>query len=154
MKSGKVQLPVAEAFVGLSLTPSNQSHEPPRRKSFPQEATSFFGGWYYVWEAFGILVSDTSIIAICFVVNHFDDNEVPDWTVSVPGRFKPFRLTINSLLSILSVLGSTCAIIPVTKGLAQLKYLCFMEQDRKLADLEVFNSASREKSVALNLSRN
>ncbi|KAK2017190.1 hypothetical protein LZ32DRAFT_600802, partial [Colletotrichum eremochloae] len=45
----------------------------------------------------------------------------------------------------LSVLGSTCAMIPVTKSLGQLKYLWFMEQDRKLADLEVFDSASRGK---------
>ena len=145
MNSEKVQLSVAEASVGLSLTPSNQSHEPPRHKSFPQKATSFFGAWYYVWEAFGILIAGTSIIAIDFVVNHFDGNEVPDCTVSAPGRFKPFRLTINPLLSILLVLGSICAMIPVSKGLGQLYYLCVMEQDRRLADLEVFDSDSGGK---------
>ncbi|KAH0438433.1 hypothetical protein CcaCcLH18_03420 [Colletotrichum camelliae] len=145
MASEKVQLPVAEALVGSPLTTSNQSHEPPQHSSLLQKVTSFFGDWYYVWEGFGILLSGISIIAICIVVNHFDGNEVPGCTAAVPGRSKPFRLTINSLVSILSVLGSTCAMIPVTKGLGQLKYLWFMEQDRRLADLEVFDSASRGK---------
>ncbi|KAF9873089.1 hypothetical protein CkaCkLH20_09599 [Colletotrichum karsti] len=147
MASEKVELPVAERPVEEPTpSPSTEEHEQPQKKSSPLEKiTSLFDNWYYAWEILGIFLSGAAIIAICIVVYHFDGNEVPNWTAYAPGRAKPFRLTINSLLSILSVLGSTCAMIPVTKGLGQLKYLWFMEQGRKLADLEVFDSASRGK---------
>ncbi|GKT41434.1 uncharacterized protein ColSpa_01615 [Colletotrichum spaethianum] len=146
MASEKTEIPVTERPVDEpSLASSTQDQEPPQNKTFFERVTDFFGDWYYIWEVFGILISGLAIVAICMVVKHFDNNEVPNWTAKVPGKKEPFRLTINSLLSMLSVLGSTCAMIPVTKSLGQLKYLWFMEQDRKLADLEVFDSASRGK---------
>ncbi|GJC84425.1 hypothetical protein ColLi_07263 [Colletotrichum liriopes] len=146
MASEKTEIPVTEGPVDEpSLTPSTQGQESNQNETFFGRVISFFGDWYYVWEVFGILISGLAIIAICMVVHHYDNNQVPNWTANVPGRNEPFRLTINSLLSMLSVLGSTCAMIPVTKSLGQLKYLWFMEQDRKLADLEVFDSASRGK---------
>ncbi|KAK1996497.1 hypothetical protein LX36DRAFT_610623, partial [Colletotrichum falcatum] len=147
MASEKTKIPATEAPVDESSpTSSTRGQEPNENKTLFERATSLFGDWYYVWEVFGILVSGLAIIAICMVVHRFDQKEVPKWESKVPGKKEPFRLTINSLLSMLSVLGSTCAMIPVTKSLGQLKYLWFMEQDRKLADLEVFDSASRGKA--------
>ncbi|KAK2034024.1 hypothetical protein LX32DRAFT_700682 [Colletotrichum zoysiae] len=146
MASEKTEVPVTEGPVDEpSPTSSARGQEPSKKKTLYERATSFFGDWYYVWEVFGILISGLAIVAICMVVFRFNKKEVPKWETKVPGRDEPFRLTINSLLSMLSVLGSTCAMIPVTKSLGQLKYLWFMEQDRKLADLEVFDSASRGK---------
>lgn len=150
MASEKAELPVSESPVEAdSPSPKGSTHgvnttEKPEKSRF-QKVSAFFGDWYYVWEVFGIVVSGLAIISICIVVYYFDDREAPNWTAKVPGRDKPFQLTLNSLLSILSVFGSTCAMIPVTKGLGQLKYLWFMEQDRNLADLETFDSASRGK---------
>ncbi|EFQ31912.1 hypothetical protein CGRA01v4_13083 [Colletotrichum graminicola] len=146
MDSQKTEVPVTERPVDESSpTSSTRGQELNENKSLFERATSLFEEWYYVWEVFGILISGLAIIAICMVVFRFDGNQVPKWEAKVPYRKETFRLTINSLLSMLSVLGSTCAMIPVTKSLGQLKYLWFMEQDRKLADLEVFDSASRGK---------
>ncbi|KAK1585251.1 uncharacterized protein LY79DRAFT_591627 [Colletotrichum navitas] len=146
MASEKTDVPVTERPVDKSSpTSSTLGQESNENKSLFERATSLFEEWYYVWEVFGILISGLAIVAICMVVSHFDGKQVPDWEAKVPYRKEKFRLTINSLLSMLSVLGSTCAMIPVTKSLGQLKYLWFMEQDRKLADLEVFDSASRGK---------
>lgn len=146
MTSEKTETPVTEKPVDEpSPASSAQGHEPNQNNAFFKRVASFFGDWYYVWEVFGIAVSGLAIIVICMIVHYYDGKEIPNWTARVPGRKSHFRLTINSLLSIISVLGSTCAMIPVTKGLGQLKYLWFIEQDRKLADLEIFDSASRGK---------
>ncbi|WYZ36020.1 hypothetical protein EsH8_X_000667 [Colletotrichum jinshuiense] len=146
MTSEKTETPVTEKPVDEpSPASSAQGHEPNQNNAFFKQVASFFGDWYYVWEVFGIAVSGLAIIVICMIVHYYDGKEIPNWTARVPGRKSHFRLTINSLLSIISVLGSTCAMIPVTKGLGQLKYLWFIEQDRKLADLEIFDSASRGK---------
>ncbi|KAL0941912.1 acid phosphatase protein [Colletotrichum truncatum] len=146
MASEKPEVPASEGHVEeTSVRFSAQEHEPDQNKTIPDRVTSFFGDWYYVWEVFGILVSGLAIIAISVIISQFDHERVPEWTARAPFKKQRFHLSINSLLSILSVLGSTCAMIPVTKSLGQLKYLWFMEQDRKLADLEVFDSASRGK---------
>ncbi|KAK2043795.1 hypothetical protein LZ31DRAFT_631800 [Colletotrichum somersetense] len=121
MASEKTEVPVTEGPVDeTSPTSSARGQEPNKKKTLYERATSFFGDWYYVWEVFGILISGLAIIAICMVVFRFNKKEVPKWETKVPGINEPFRLTINSLLSMLSVLSSTCAMIPVTKSLGQL----------------------------------
>ncbi|KAH6675408.1 hypothetical protein F5X68DRAFT_140245 [Plectosphaerella plurivora] len=138
----KPDIPVTEQAVAPeSPEPSTQEEGKPGKTRW----SALFDDWYYAWEVFGIIVSGLAIVSICVVVWYYDDKEAPVWVAQVPGRDKPFQFTINSLLSILSVFGSTCAMIPVTKGLGQLKYLWFMEKDRTLADLETFDSASRGK---------
>ena len=117
----------------------------PTKKPTKNRVLDLFGGWYYGWEIFGVIASGMAIAAIAIVTNYYDDREAPDWHAKVGNTKRTFHLTINSLLSILSVFGSTCAMIPVTKGLGQLKYIWFLDKDRSLADLETFDSASRGK---------
>ncbi|KAH6689082.1 hypothetical protein F5X68DRAFT_275074 [Plectosphaerella plurivora] len=108
--------------------------------------STFFGDWFYFWEVLGLVLSAAAIVSICIVVGYFDEKPPPVWStnINIPTReTQSVSLTINSLLAILATLGSTCAMIPVTKGLGQLKYVWFIQQDRKLADLEMFDSASR-----------
>jgi hypothetical protein len=126
---------------------SNPSTSPEggSKPSFKDRLKGIVGTWYYAWEVFGVVASACAIIAIVIVVYRYNGRQAPNWTAPVPGRTEPFRLTLNSLLSILSTFGSICAMIPVTKCLGQLKYLWFMEKDRTLADLETFDSASRGK---------
>lgn len=142
----KPDVPVTERPVAAAESPVASTHEEvkPAKSSF-ERFSALFDNWYYAGEVVGILISGLAIASICIVVWYYDNKEAPLWTAPVPGRDQPFTFTINSLLSILSVFGSTCAMIPVTKGLGQLKYLWFMEKDRTLADLETFDSASRGK---------
>lgn len=121
---------------------------PPAKVGFFDKLNNLFGQWYYLSEVLGLIISAAALISICVVVDHYDNEPPPYWsaTIRVPGKKDVgAQLTINTLLAILAVIGSTCAMVPVTKGLGQLKYLWFMEQDRKLADLDTFDSASRSK---------
>jgi hypothetical protein len=116
---------------------------------------AIFDKWYYSWEIFGIIGSAIAIIIIAMLAVYFDDKPAPVWSyglsLSEDSKEIPVRFTLNSLLAIISVFGSTCALIPVTKGLGQLKYLWFIEKDRTLADLETFDSASRGITGSLKL---
>ena len=139
------QQPLAEARPVDTESNASTGPEDTSKPSFKERIKAVVGSWYYAWEVFGVVASAGAIAAIAVVVAHYDDERAPKWHAPVPGREKPFRLTLNSLLSILSTFGSICAMIPVTKCLGQLKYLWFMEKDRTLADLETFDSASRGK---------
>ena len=142
----KIDPMISTTPVDDSSTKEQDAASTPKPKAtFLTKVGAFFGDWYYLWEVLGIVISAGAILGICIVVWRLDDKPPPVWVRKVPFREQTFQLTINSLLSILSVFGSTCAMIPVTKGLGQLKYVWFLEQDRKLADLEMFDSASRGK---------
>ncbi|KAH7359275.1 hypothetical protein B0T11DRAFT_300197 [Plectosphaerella cucumerina] len=121
------------------------SEEQQRKPSLLERVIAVPEKWYYLWEVIGLVFSAAAIVAICVVVKEFNGKPLPHWSITLPGRQDDFRLTLNALLSILSVFGSTCAMIPITKGVSQLKYIWFIEQDRNLADLEVFDAASRGK---------
>jgi len=135
----------AAASIHSSRAEAAATPETPRPRSFRQRLSSLFEGWYYGWEVFGIAASGSAVVAIAILVWHFDGRPTPRWSARVYGTDRTFTLTLNSLLSIISTFGSTCAMIPVTKGLGQLKYLWFLDKDRTLADLETFDSASRGK---------
>jgi uncharacterized protein DUF3176 len=139
-----------------SSTADEPQSGPPAPKTLRERITGAFGGWYYGWEVFGIVASGAAITAIALIVDHFDKKQNPLWKSPVvgfkaDGTPREFTLTLNSLLSIISTFGSTCAMIPVTKGLGQLKYLWFLDKDRTLADLETFDSASRGKAGSAQL---
>lgn len=130
------------------LTDDDAGAPPVAKARLVDKINAFFGNWYYLSEILGLTISAAAIASICVVVWYYDGKQQPQWKapMKIPGKDKDeVVLTINSLLSILSVIGSTCAMVPVTKGLGQLKYLWFMQQDRKLADLDMFDSASRGK---------
>jgi hypothetical protein len=50
---------------------------------------------------------------------------------------------MNSILSLLSTIAKICVLIPVSKGLGQLKWVWFAKKERSLRDIETFESASR-----------
>ncbi|KAH6689792.1 hypothetical protein F5X68DRAFT_230399 [Plectosphaerella plurivora] len=155
------QLPSAEKanhVLGVSPTTDDSTPSTPTlaentastpKYGFIARFKALFSGWYYLGEVVGIILSAASIVSICVVVGYYDQKSPPNWyfPFHLPIGEEGVRpqLTLNSLLSMLSVIGSTCAMIPVSKGLGQLKYIWFIQQDRQLADLEMFDSASRSK---------
>ena len=156
------QSPSADAekvnhMIGVSLTTDGSTPSTPTladntestpKNGYMTKLKALFSGWYYLGEVVGIIISAASILSICVVVGYFNGKPPPKWFlpfyIPINGGIRP-QLTLNSLLAMLSVIGSTCAMIPVSKGLGQLKYIWFIQQDRQLADLEMFDSASRSK---------
>ena len=106
---------------------------------------------WWLWELAGILISLAALAGIGALLTALDDKPQPTWAYTSP-EHKIADKTIpsvtiavspNSILSLLSTIGRICVLIPITKGLAQLKWVWFAEQERQLSDFEAFENATR-----------
>ncbi|RFU34989.1 hypothetical protein B7463_g1356, partial [Scytalidium lignicola] len=88
---------------------------------------------WFLWETIGILVAISTMASMVAVLISFDGKATPDW---------PAGITLNSMLSWLSTLTRSAMLIPISKGIAQLKWVWFSSR-RRLSDLERFDDASR-----------
>lgn len=124
----------------LSLDVENQA-----ATSSPATDESTFGGTddYWKWEIAGVVGSALALMGIIIFASHYDDGPTPSWSMTVQKYDKTFTVTMNSILSLLSTIAKICVLIPVTKGLGQLKWVWFAKQERSLKDIETFESASR-----------
>jgi hypothetical protein len=98
---------------------------------------------YWKWEIFGVVGSALALMGIIVFANHFDNGPTPSWSMTLAKYNKTFTVTMNSILSLLSTIAKICVLIPVTKGLGQLKWVWFAKRERSLRDIETFESASR-----------
>jgi hypothetical protein len=94
-------------------------------------------GAYFQWilELLMVLFATAIFIAICLLLSHYHNQELPDW--------RNLHITLNTLISILAtVLRATIAFIAF-EILAQLKWdwlsICF----RPLQHVQLFDSVSR-----------
>lgn len=88
--------------------------------------------WWFL-EVLGILLSAGALIAIAIILSHFDNAPQPQWAT----------VSLNTLVSWLSTLAKAMVLIPVSRGLAQLKWTWMAEKERALTDLQTFDNASR-----------
>jgi hypothetical protein len=105
----------------------------------------------WLWEITGIIASAGCLFAIIGLLIHLNGHPEPDWGIhtsprtikghNIPGKDVP--ITLNSVISWLSTVGKICIMIPITKGIGQLKWVWFSERDRQLSDLQRFDDATR-----------
>lgn len=88
---------------------------------------------YWSWELFGVLGSAAILIGIAIILQRYNGKRQPSWE----------HVSLNSLISWLSTAAKACLLVPITRGLGQLKWVWFAEKERPLSDLEEFDSASR-----------
>ncbi|KAM0263726.1 hypothetical protein ACHAQJ_001040 [Trichoderma viride] len=88
---------------------------------------------YWGWELFGVLGSAAILISIAVILDSLNGKRQPSWE----------HVSLNSLISWLSTAAKFCVLVPLTRGLGQLKWVWFSEKERPLSDLEEFDSASR-----------
>lgn len=98
---------------------------------------------YWKWEIVGVVGSALALMGIIVFASHFNNGPTPSWSMTVSKYNKTFTVTMNSILSLLSTIAKICVLIPVTKGLGQLKWIWFAKRERSLRDIETFESASR-----------
>jgi uncharacterized membrane protein len=98
---------------------------------------------YWKWEIVGVVGSALALMGIIVFASHFNNGPTPSWSMTVAKYNKTFTVTMNSILSLLSTIAKICVLIPVTKGLGQLKWIWFAKRERSLRDIETFESASR-----------
>lgn len=94
----------------------------------------------WILELSGLALSAAALLAIVIILQKYDGKPRPAW-----------RISLNAVISVLSYLGSVGALYTITHGVSQLKWTWFSERERNLADLQVFDSASRGAVGAVEL---
>lgn len=85
-----------------------------------------------ILEPLGLLVS-AAALTCSVVILRMQDGQ----------RVQPWRVSLSSLVSWLSTIARTGAILGATSGISQLKWTWFAEQKRELVDLRIYDVASR-----------
>ncbi|KAI1125888.1 hypothetical protein F5Y10DRAFT_294266 [Nemania abortiva] len=93
---------------------------------------AIFDGWKL--EAVSCLVAFISLLATAVTLFPYANNPLPQW---------PFHVSINTLLSIYTVILKTALISALSTCIAQLQWTWFLEA-RPLSDLLGYNAASRD----------
>jgi hypothetical protein len=104
---------------------------------------------WWVAELLGVGGSGVAIVGIAILLYFFDGQPTPSWSLSFNGRHallqnKAAHVSLNAVLALLSTVARICVLIPITKGLAQLKWVWFAEKKRTLVGLSDFEEASRQ----------
>lgn len=106
---------------------------------------------WYLWEVGGVILSAACIVTIVALLIWLDGKKLPRWGFTTPEKTvgnktipeKRVDIALNSVISWISTIGKIAILIPITKGLGQLKWVWFSESERRLDDLEKFDSATR-----------
>lgn len=133
----------------ISVEAEESLHQKPRlRRHASAQAVIKTDDWW-IWELVGILVSLVALAGICALLSVLNGRAQPIWAYTAPARkigdkeipAVTVAVSPNSILSLLSTCCRICILIPITKGLAQLKWVWFAEQERQLSDFEAFDNA-------------
>ena len=125
-----------------------QESRPRLKRNASAQAVIKTDDWW-VWELVGILVSLAALAGVGALLSVLDDRPQPTWAYTAPARTiggktipaVTVAVSPNSILSLLSTVARVCVLIPITKGLAQLKWVWFAERERQLSDFEAFDNA-------------
>ncbi|KAJ6788743.1 hypothetical protein PWT90_07970 [Aphanocladium album] len=86
------------------------------------------------WEILSIFISVLSLLAMIVVLHVYESHLLEDWKAPI---------SINAVISILSAIFKGSLGPPISEGISQLKWLFFTRQPQSLADLDLFDKASR-----------
>ncbi|OCL14709.1 hypothetical protein AOQ84DRAFT_371044 [Glonium stellatum] len=101
---------------------------------------------WWIWELIGVVGSAGAIIGLCILFWMHNNQPTPSWqfTYSVGHGRKTANVTFNAIIEMISTIARLCLLIPITRGLSQLKWAWFAEKERNLIDLTYFEAASRQ----------
>jgi hypothetical protein len=92
----------------------------------------YVNGW--AWSILSWFFAANSLLAIALVLAGMNEEYLSTWT---------HQITINTVMAILSQLGSTLLMVPLAEAISQLKWLWFYRQSKLLRDFDDFDRASR-----------
>ncbi|KAK3317722.1 hypothetical protein B0T19DRAFT_488907 [Cercophora scortea] len=82
------------------------------------------------WMAMGLIC----VIIVILTLRSFDGKLAPEW---------PGRITLNTILALLTSIATVSYMIPVVECLGQLRWLRFSRQSRPLIDFDTIDQATR-----------
>jgi hypothetical protein len=122
----------------MAINDTSKSTSSTRSALRPPWFRSFQETW--ILELLGLVCSAVGLFAIASILLKYDGKQQPSWSIS-----------INAVVSILSGVVSVGALYSVTHAVNQLKWVWFSEQERKLADIQMFDDGSRGVAGAMAL---
>ncbi|KAK1757383.1 hypothetical protein QBC47DRAFT_296287 [Echria macrotheca] len=95
-----------------------------------------FIGTLVAWapEIFWLLLSILCFSAMIAVLRMYDGRGLPEW---------PLPISLNMLVAFMEAICRVSLVVPLTEGLAQLKWNWFARGQRPLADFETFDDVGR-----------
>ncbi|KAK7921356.1 hypothetical protein PG985_009378 [Apiospora marii] len=97
---------------------------------------------FWVWEIHCCCLSVLCLVAISIILAIYKDRPVSDWSLMI---------SINALISVFSAIMKASAMMGVSEGISQMKWLWYFRDSRPLSHFEDFDGASRGPLGALKL---
>jgi len=125
------QVPTQEAQEDQEEIPLRECHphSPSQKPILPSQWKSL--SW--PWDIASWILSLFCFLAIVIVLLYFHNRELPNW---------PWSITINTMISILTSLGTLLLAVPIASALGQTKWLR-LDQRRSLYDFVLVDDATR-----------
>lgn len=85
-------------------------------------------------EIVSLMIATGAMIAMVVLLAQYDDQPLPKW---------PHDITFNAMIALLATLTVTALAVPLSNSFSQLKWIRFTTGAAPLADMEIFDDASR-----------
>ncbi|KFY56201.1 hypothetical protein V496_06756 [Pseudogymnoascus sp. VKM F-4515 (FW-2607)] len=128
------QTPDSTVYNPIPINDVQQEAASPGRSNHNASAYLLLITDWWLLEIVGLSLCILSLMAIIIILVKYDGKPIYDW---------PYRITLNTVISIVATISQVALMLPVASSLSQLKWVWFNEKPRPLADFEIFDSASR-----------
>jgi hypothetical protein len=114
-----------------------QSHPPHHLHPIISLSHSLRNRWRSTWapESIACIVAGIWFGAIILILVLHNGKPLPQYR---------FGITLNALVAVFALFVKAGLFIPLTEGLSQMKWETFRKNPRKLSDMELYDSASRD----------
>lgn len=121
-----------ESYKTADSHPMYHEVRPPNRS--PSDIFIDWQSWWWWWEIMAMVIgigATSALIALLFAI---DSTALREW---------PLPIQPNSLIAVLTTINKVALMVPAASCISQLKWQHFANGPRKLADLQLFDAASR-----------
>ena len=101
-------------------------------RSVSSGSSKHLNGGSWIVEIISFTIALFALIAVIGVLARYDGKSIPNW-----------RMTLNTLIALLTAIANAALASPLQQGLSQLKWINFRRTSRPLTDMEAFDDASR-----------
>lgn len=137
-KSGSVSVE-REEEIATPVTEYPKSVDPaiPRSKTSLRDCLAITS---WSLEILAWLFAAVSLVVLIIVLIHYNGKPLGAWHSKV---------TPNTLVNILTTIGSTALIFPLTSCIAQMRWLWMQKKERRVVDMETFGSGPIDSLMML-----
>ncbi|KAB8207581.1 hypothetical protein BDV34DRAFT_67357 [Aspergillus parasiticus] len=117
------------SYQALSPDGSEIHHQSDQDRSWSSKVND-----YWVWEVLFCVGSLIALVAVIVVLRIYDGSPLPEW---------PYGITINSVLSWITQVFTSCIVGVAAPCVSQSKWIYFSTGPRQLSEMDTYDWASR-----------